>query len=233
MAGNSLRDAAVRAAFLDHFRATSLITAAARRAGVSVAQVSVRRRDDADFRAAVLAVRGDLSRPLPQRRFVRLTADRRAAFLAALGQHGSVERAADAAGVGVSAVTLLRRRDAVFSGNWAAAKNEALDRVEDRLFDAVLHGFTRTETVNGVTRTTRTQNAAAMFRLLARRAKADSRYKTLLLTPEIVEDARERVERRIREEAAERAAQLAAPGLALPPPTVTAAPDDAPAGAAA
>jgi|GEM_PF-1980072 len=223
MAGNSLRDAAVRAAFLDHFRATGLITAAARLTGVSVPQVSVRRRDDAEFRAAVLAVRNDLSRPLPLRGFVRLTAARRAAFLTALGQHGSVQRAAAAAGVGVSTVSLLRRRDAAFSGNWAAAKNEALDRVEDMLFDAVLQGFTRTETVNGVTRTTRTQNAGAMFRMLARRARTDSRYKTIVLTPEIVEDARERVERRIREAAAEQAAQMAAPGLPLPAPTVAAA----------
>lgn len=187
----------VRADFLDALADCGTISAAAARVGVPLTMVAARRKADAEFAAAVTARhhRPGQKRPPMTRAEGRQA---RARFLAVLGETGQVQRALVASGLPFPTAYAARQRDAVFAAEWASARNRALDRVEDRLFDGALNGFRRSETFQGKTRVTVSQSPATMFKLLGRRSREGGRYKTIELTPELVADAHDRVRRYIR-----------------------------------
>lgn len=212
----SLRNPDVRALFLAALKDHGVLQRAAAAAGVSSNQALRFRRGDSGFAAACAeAIAGHA----PARtRTVVLTARRRARFLAALAETGNVTRACAAAGVSRTAMIVRRRTDDALAAAWADARNMAIDRVEDALFDAALGGFSRTD-ADG--RVVRTQQAAAMFRLLARRERGGTGgVRVVELTPAVVEAARAKFDRQLRI-AAETGTVPDYVAL-LPPPTVTA-----------
>lgn len=211
----SLRDPDVRALFLAALRDHGVICRAGAAAGVSAFQVRRMRRADAGFDAGCTAAMGGRV-PAPR---TFLTPPRRAAFLATLADTGNVGRACAAAGMSRSGMSQLRRTDDTLAVAWADARNMALDRVEDLLFDAALGGFTRTD-ADG--RIVRTQQAAAMFKLLGRRERGGSGgVRIVELTPAVIEAARAKFDRQLRI-AADTGAVPDYVAM-LPPPTVTAA----------
>lgn len=209
----SLRDPAVRAVYLAALRDHGMYRRAAAVAGVSVWQSHRLRLADADFAAACAGAIG--TRPALQP--VRLSARRIDRFLAALAATGNVGRSCTRAGISIDGAYYLRRKDPEFAARWADARNRAIDRVEDALFDAALNGFARTD-ADG--RTVRTQQASAMFKLLARRERGGSAARLVELTPALIEAARAKFDRQLRLAAA--SGTVPDYVVALPPATVTA-----------
>jgi hypothetical protein len=216
---SKLDDPKTRARFLKAYAKTSNMAAAARAAGLNAALVGTYRHKHADFRAECdAAVAGVARRRVLQTNW---TPASRETFLAALAEVGSVQRAAQRTGLIVDSAYHLRRRDAAFAAAWAEARDRAMDRVEDKLFEAVLDGFEQTVETGGVVTTRRTQHASAMFRLLDRRARPGRTARTLELTPALLAEARDRFEAALRRAA--ETGELPPPALAtLPAPTVTA-----------
>ena len=189
----------VRAAYLVAYRAVGYHSQASRSVGVTDSAARGYRATHPDFKAACAAIDRERLAPLPRVQRRRPSAAMCAEFFTTLADRGSVEAAADRAGLSVPQVYKLRAHRADFATEWAVARNRALDRVEDRLFDGVLNGFTRTETVGEVVRTIVTQRPEIMFRLLeTRRNAARPGVRTIDLTPELLASARAKIERQLR-----------------------------------
>ncbi|QXQ05515.1 hypothetical protein KX816_14920 [Sphingosinicellaceae bacterium] len=218
----SLRDAKVQAAYLRAYRATGFHTLAAVAVAVTPAAAACHRRIDPALRSACAAIDQARDAPVPRAPFRRWTAARSVVFLAALAANGSVQAAADHAGLTVPNVYKRRVENADFAADWAMARNRALDRVEDMLFTGIFNGFKRTETVGDVVKTVIVQRPDAMFRLLGTRRNADRPgVRTLELTPALLASARAKLERQLRLAAASGnadAAIAALPLAALPAP---------------
>lgn len=190
----SLRTESVRTEFLAALAASGFVNRAAARAGISVSAVGQYRRRHPEFDAAVAAaVTGPAAKPDYQ----RWTPAVEDSFFEALAEVGNATAAARLAGVTYSSASARRTRRNDFAARWAQAKNMAAERVEDLLFDGALNGFTRTVVRNGISRTTRTQNAAAMFKLLERQRSYD-RPRLLELTPEVIASGRAKFDRMVR-----------------------------------
>jgi len=212
----SLRHEATRTAYLAALRETGIHSRAAVAVDIDPAVTCMYRRTHPDFGAACAAVLEEVGGQ-QGRAFFRWTARRRQGFLERFAETGNATRSALDIGTTIASVMQLRRTDAEFAGAWATAKQEAAQRLQDKVFDGVMNGFVRTETTGDRVRRTVYQRPDLMHRLATQLNAGDNRYKTIVLTPEIVEDARERVERRIREESAEKAEAIAA-ARALPAP---------------
>ncbi len=217
---NKLTDAAVRARFIKVYARTGSLAHSAAAASVDLVHARNFRRRHADFAAE--CTRAGTSTAPARRRWLPMTLRRRAAFIAALADAGSVLKACERSGVSDGTVYWLRRNDATFAADWADARDRALDRVEDKLFEASLNGFVETVEKEGVTTTRRTQRPAAMFKLLAmRRRPGRSGGRMVELTPALIASARTRYDAALR--LAAETGELPPPPLAtLPPPTVTA-----------
>ena len=217
---NRLTDAAVRTRFIEAYGVCGIVTQAAAAAGISSDHVRGHRQRHPGFAAeCAAAVAGKVR---AKQSFKRLTAPRRAAFLEALAHAGSVTAACLATGIFPGAVYAARRADAAFAADWADAREHAMDRVEDKLFEASLNGFVETIEKDGVTTTRHTQRPAAMFKLLAMRRRAGrSGSRMVELTPALRAASRAKYDAALR--LAAETGELPPPPLAtLPPPTVTA-----------
>ena len=208
--------------FLAMLRDGATVVRAAAAVGITVRAVYWCRERDPAFAQAWAAARRPGDRPWQ----LRFRSHQRRAFLDTLAETGEVGRAAAAAGVCRRTVYWHRQRDTDLGADWAMARNMALDRLEDRLFDGAFNGFRSEETVGTVTKVRVIQRPDMMFRLLGTRsAAARSGIRTIELTPELVAAARAKLERQLALVAREAAAEARAATLAqdaLPPPTVTA-----------
>jgi hypothetical protein len=74
-----------------------------------------------------------------------LSAERRAAFLAALVRAGSLEEAVQATGIDRGAVLATRARDAMFARAFDAAQDQRLARIETLLLDKAIAGLEQPE----------------------------------------------------------------------------------------
>ena len=223
----SLRDDAVRATYLEAYRATGYHSRAAEAAGVEIRYAYRFRASDAEFRAACEGLDRERMKS-PATPPTRWSMALQQAFLVAFAANGSVRAAAISAGITIGQVYKRRAHDADFAANWAAARNQALDRIEDALFESALSGFIRTETVGGVVKTVVAQRPDAMFRLLASRRAADRPgVRTIEVTPALLAAARAKLEYQFRIAAESGSADRAIAALptprpgTLPPATVT------------
>jgi hypothetical protein len=74
-----------------------------------------------------------------------LSAERRAAFLAALANAGSFEEALKSAEVDRAAALALRARDPSFARAWDQAQDQRLAQIEAMLVDRAIEGLARTD----------------------------------------------------------------------------------------
>lgn len=212
----SLRNADVRAAYLKVYRDTGFHSHACRAVGVGCTTAAHYRSDHPEFAASCAAIDRRRTTPLVYARRRRPTAAARVVFLTTLAAGGNVDAAAVRAGITTGHVYTMRSHSADFAADWAAARNRALDRVEDVLFDGVLNGFTRTETVGEVVKIVVVQRPDVMLRLLGTRRNADRPgLRTLELTPELLASARAKLERQLRHAAASGNADAAIAALPL------------------
>ncbi len=212
----SLRHEATRTAYLAALRETGLHARASAAVDLDPAATCMYRKHHPDFGAACAAVLEETGGRRP-RAFFRWTARRRQDFLERFAETGNATRSALDIGTTVHSVMQLRRTNASFAGDWATAKQEAAQRLADKVMDGAMNGFVRTETLGDRVRRIVYQRPELMHRLATQLGAGNNRWKTITLTPEVVEDARERVERRIREESNEKADAIAA-ARALPAP---------------
>ena len=217
----SLRDAAIRAAYLEAYRSSGFHRLAAIAVGVTANAAASYRAVAPEFRLVCAAIDAARNGPLPRAPYQRWTRAKSEVFLAAVAASGNVAEAARRAGLTVPNVYKRRRENADFAADWAVARNQALDRVEDKLFAGVFGGFKRIETLGKVIRTIVTQRPDAMFRLLATRRSADrSGVRTIDITPAMLLSARNKLERQLH--LAATTGSVDGGLAALPAPTVTA-----------
>ncbi|QXQ05436.1 hypothetical protein KX816_14455 [Sphingosinicellaceae bacterium] len=191
---------AVRAVLLKALAATGNMTRAAKVAGVTRNAVNHQRRADkrfdAQIRAATATANGAAWRVHSYRAWDAATC---AAFLVSLAGHGSVARAATEVGGSQSGAYDVRNRDADFAYGWAKAKLQAHGLIEDALFEGAVAGYVETRTAaDGATTTIHRQRPDIMLKLVARGDAGRTRYRTIELSPHMLESSRRKLERRTR-----------------------------------
>lgn len=195
----ALADPVRAAAYFAALTETHSLAAAAHAAGIGNASAYQYRRRHPEFDEKVNAV---LGRPLDYDGSRQTFSNaRQRIFLDHLAQSGCASDAAAAAGVSKAAPYWLRRRDMAFAAAWAAARDEATDRAFGRLLKQAIHGFERTETLNGVEKHVVSHEAATVIKLLdrhdAKRSREPGASRFVEITPERVAAARTTLLRRL------------------------------------
>lgn len=218
---DTLYDAAVRARFVAAFADTLGVAGAAAATELTIGHARYYFQSRPTFAAECRAAARAAGRPALRNR-QRVSPALRATFLTALAEVGSVAAACRDSGIKPQSAYHIRRTDADFAADWADAREQARERIEDKLFEAALGAFEQTTEKDGVVTTRRSQNAAAMFKLLAlRRTPSATGGRVIELTPALIASARAKYEAALR--LAAETGDLPPPALAtLPPPTVSA-----------
>lgn len=189
----------VRKRLLRTLAATGNMTRAAKAAGVTLNAVNYQRTVDKGFDARVRAATATATGGGPVRTYRTWDEATCKAFLVELAEHGSVARAATVVGGSQAGVYDVRNRDSEFAYAWSQAKLQAQDRIEDALFDGALNGYVEIRTaVDGATTTVHRQRPDIMLKLVARRDAGRTRFKTIELSPQVLESARRKLEHRTR-----------------------------------
>ncbi|MCH8684846.1 hypothetical protein [Pedomonas mirosovicensis] len=128
-------------------------------------------------RGGKVAAAGAPGAPVPERAARGWTAQTRIAFLEALADLGQVRAAARAAGVSPQSAYRMRRKSAAFAKAWQEAMDQALDALEETLFERAINGVEKPVYYGGRSCGSVRQysDALAMFLLRARRPETYGR----------------------------------------------------------
>ena len=205
---HALNDPEIRARYLEALRQTGVHSQASVAVGLEPAWTCRYRKRVPEFAAECGRVMAEAGAFAP-RPFVRWTPRLQQRFLEAYAASGNASAAALGCGMTLDKVFQRRRHDAGFNADWADARNLAAQRLMDKVFEGAMHGFVRTETVDGRTKRIVYQRPDLMHKLADKLVSATGRHRMLEITPELVERAHAQEARRIEFAVEQRLAEMA------------------------